>query len=221
MDKKVQTRINEKALPRIVVLLVILGSLTVAMGIKYGVDNHAKAVRAGENSERALTKIMALRRSSEIERTREHRDGISTEIGSGESSVELRQEFPVVFIDGTGYIGTLEIEEIDLILPVISTWEGDNLSKAPCRYFGCYPDDFVIAAHNYRSQFGGLSSLSLGDSIIFEDMNGNVFQYTVEALEIVGAYDSEKIIEGNPALTLFTCTDGGKMRFAVRCSLVS
>ena len=48
-------------------------------------------------------------------------------------------------------------------------------------------------------------------------MNGNVFFYTVEDLEVVPGTGTEEMISTEWDLTLFTCTYGGQDRYTVRC----
>ena len=78
----------------------------------------------------------------------------------------------------------------------------------------------VIAAHNYKRQFGKISHLKPGDTVTFTDVEDNVYRYEVQTTETLGAYDVEKMITGDWDLTLFTCTYGGQKRVTVRCSLV-
>ena len=127
-------------------------------------------------------------------------------------------EMPVLEIDGHDYIGTLEIPALDLSLPVMSQWSYPNLKLSPCRFSGsAYLDDLIIAGHNYTRHFGGLKHLSIGDEVLFTDADGHVFSYAVSELEQLGPNDVEELESGSWALTLFTCTLGGKFRVTVRC----
>jgi sortase A len=78
----------------------------------------------------------------------------------------------------------------------------------------------VIAAHNYESHFGLIKTLSIGDEVIFTDVDNNVFNYTVSDVTQLGPYDSDIMTTGDWDLTLFTCTIGGSYRVTVRCTLV-
>ena len=121
-------------------------------------------------------------------------------------------------VDGQKYIGVLRIPDLSLELPVISNWSYPNLKNAPCRYAGsAYMNNMVIAAHNYYSHFGHLKDLSPGDEVTFTDVDGNVFQYEVSALEILSPFAVEEMTSGDWDLTLFTCTVGGQSRVTVRC----
>ena len=95
----------------------------------------------------------------------------------------LDPELPVVEIDGNEYVGEISIPAIGIDLPVMSEWSYPRLKIAPCRQFGSSrTDDLVIAAHNYESHFGKLTSLTAGDSVTFTDMDGIVNEYVVKCL---------------------------------------
>ena len=127
-------------------------------------------------------------------------------------------EMPVKTIDGIDYIGTLSITVLQLELPVISDWSYPKLRKAPCRYSGSvYTGNLILAGHNYASHFGNLKKLWEKDTVLFTDMDGNVFCYEVAEQEILKPSDTEAMEEGDWDLTLFTCTPGGRSRVTVRC----
>lgn len=127
-------------------------------------------------------------------------------------------DMPKVKIDGTEYIGTLEIPSLRLKLPIISEWSYPNLKIAPCRYFGSvYLDNMVIAAHNYSSHFREIENLSIGDEVVFTDVDGNEFFYSVSAKEVLPPTAIEEMTSGEWNLTLFTCNSAGNFRIAVRC----
>ena len=124
-------------------------------------------------------------------------------------------------VDGIGYIGILELPSLSLKLPVISNWSSENGKIAPCRYSGSvYQNDLILCAHNYDSHFGKLELLEVGDSVKFTDMSGNELSYQVQQSQILDGTDVENIRKGDWDLTLFTCTPGGKQRYAVRCKRI-
>ena len=129
-------------------------------------------------------------------------------------------DMPVITSDGRDYIGVLEIPSVGIELPVISEWSMDGLKKAPCRYSGsAYLGDLVICAHNYRSHFGLLSRVAIGDELRFTDADGNVFAYEVAEVEVLRPDAIENMIRSEWDLTLFTCTLGGRTRLTVRCEM--
>lgn len=128
-------------------------------------------------------------------------------------------EMPVIAVDGRQYIGVVEIPALSLSLPVIGEWSNAGLKSAPCRYTGsAYRDDLIIAGHNYRSHFGRLKELRMGDSVQFTDTDGNEFSYVVTEIAVLDGTDVEEMQSGEWDLTLFTCTVGGTSRVTVRCA---
>lgn len=139
--------------------------------------------------------------------------------GEGEENhLYPNPDMPVLEIDGHRYVGRLTIPALGLDLPVLEEWSNANGKVAPCRYKGsAYTDDLIIAGHNYRSHFGTLKNLSIGEEIYFTDVDGNLFSYTVVALEILDGTAVEDMESGDWALSLFTCTYGGRTRLTLRC----
>lgn len=127
-------------------------------------------------------------------------------------------DMPVLRVDGREYIGYVEIPSLGLDLPVMSEWSYPNLKIAPCRYKGSvYMNDMILCAHNYERHFGGLKNLDVGDAVLFTDTEGNVFTFSVAALEQLEPFQGKEMASGDWDLTLFTCTLGGQHRVTVRC----
>lgn len=127
-------------------------------------------------------------------------------------------DMPTVEVDGNRYIGRVTIPALGLELPVMSQWSYPNLKIAPCRYQGsAYTGDLIIAGHNYRTHFGPLKNLGVGDTVLFTDADGNQFRYTVAQVENLAKTAVEEMASGDWDLTLFTCTLGGQTRVTVRC----
>lgn len=145
-------------------------------------------------------------------------DAIPDEVGVIEEK-ELDPVMPVVEIDGYGYVGYLDIEKIDLSLPVMNKWSYTRLRIAPCRQAGSSrTDDLVIAAHNYKAFFRRLKELEAGDEVIFTDMDGIVVRYEVAEKDTISPTDVEVVLESEYDLVLYTCTPGGAKRVAVFCN---
>ena len=126
---------------------------------------------------------------------------------------------PTITLDDRDYIGVLDIPALGRTLPVQGEWSDALLKYSPCLYKGDLYDGIIIAGHNYRSHFAGLSKLQAGDKITFTDVDGNVWNYTVAGTETIQGYDVAKMEDGDWDLTLFTCTYGGQQRYTVRCTL--
>ncbi len=124
----------------------------------------------------------------------------------------------VIMIDGHAYIGYLTVPSQSLELPILSEWSYPNLKIAPCCYYGSvYDDAFVLCGHNYRSHFGKLTNLFVGDMIQFTNVFGAVTEYRVVELESLRPTLVETMKTDVFDLTLFTCNLAGNARFTVRC----
>ena len=118
-------------------------------------------------------------------------------------------------------MGVLSIPVLGLELPVLTDWSHEKLKVAPCRYYGsCHEANFVIAAHNYRSQFGKLSKLKPKDLVFFTDVAGEVHCYEVVLMETLPGDATREMITSGFDLSLYTCTSGGSNRVTARCSAV-
>ena len=126
-----------------------------------------------------------------------------------------------VEIDGNLYIGYISIPALNMELPIMSNWSYAQLRIAPCRYNGSIRgEDLVLMAHNYKSHFGPISRLELGDEVFFTDMDGKITSYVVVGKDILDPTAVEVMTAGEYDLSLFTCTYGGASRVTVYCDLV-
>lgn len=127
-------------------------------------------------------------------------------------------DMPETEIDGNMYIGYAELPDRGISLPILSDWSYRGLRIAPCRYKGSvYMGDMIICGHNYRSHFGQFAEVTAGERVRFTDMWGNVFNYTVKAVETIPTKDVEAMEAGDWDLTLFTCNRSGRQRITLRC----
>lgn len=144
--------------------------------------------------------------------------GLDKTLPTDDEEMNYSGDMPTIEIDGYEYIGYLSIPSLGLELPVMSDWSYPQLRIAPCRYSGSiWSDDMVLMAHNYARHFGQLSRLSIGEEVIFKDVNGITITYEVMAIDTLNPTEVEDMTSGEYDLTLFTCTYGGKSRVTVRC----
>lgn len=197
--------------------LILIGTVLIlaAAGLfAYNTIEENKAKTFSENAVSVLEQQIVIKEYPEIFEN-------AAEAEFPDYMLNPEMDMPETEIDGTKYVGTLEIPKIGLKLPVISEWSYPNLKIAPCRYFGsAYLDNMVIAAHNYKSHFKEIENLSSGDIIIFTDMDGNMFSYSVAAREVLPPEAIEEMTNGEWDLTLFTCNTAGTFRVAVRCDKI-
>lgn len=138
------------------------------------------------------------------------------------SEICAEREMPTIKLDGYEYIGTLEIPSLNLSFAIMEEWSEDRLRMTPCRYSGSfYRDDMVIAGHNYGKHFSKIKSLPIDSEVVFTDVEGNVYEYTVSWMEIIKPEQVEEMVcktkDAQWDLTLFTCTIGGGDRYTLRC----
>lgn len=132
--------------------------------------------------------------------------------------VNPQMSMPKKTVDGKDYVGTVSFPVINITLPVMAQWSSENSKIAPCVYEGTpYKNNMIIAGHNYKTHFGPINNLNPGDSVVFKDMDGNIFNYEVIYTEIIDGSDEEGMKTGDWDMTLFTCTYSGSSRITVRC----
>ena len=199
-----------KASPGVLCVLLGVVLLLAALGL-YGYNRWEDAQAGAE----AQTVVQDLQEKV-VEQTQSAASAPAIDYSS------LDPELPVVELDGYEYVGYVSIPAIGIDLPVMSEWSYPRLKIAPCRQFGSSrTDDLVIAAHNYESHFGKLTSLTAGDSVTFTDMDGIVNEHVVNKVEVLDPHSVEEVEHSGYALVLYTCTYGGKTRVTVFCDRAS
>lgn len=175
--------------------LMVLGLVLLAAAGCLSARNRAEDLRAEAASTRALAVIDAL--------------------------IAAPSEPEAAASDDPGYLGRLTIPRLKLELPVWSQWSYENLKTAPCRYSGsAEAGDLVLLAHNYRTHFGPIRRLKPGDQVVFEDLDGRLFEYQVTAAAVAAPTDQPEVIAGLHNLKLITCTYGGEARLVVCCDFI-
>lgn len=189
----------------------LVGILMVVISLGIVCYNEVDDIRAGMSAEEKVVEIKSvieLKSSNESETV---------------DVVELEEdkEMSVVEIDGVGYVGYIDIPILELSLPVANGLSYEQLRETPCRYIGdIYNGDMIVCAHNYQRHFGLLKNLNIGDEIIFKDVNGVEYRYTINKSEVLDKYDVNGLKSGDWDLTLSTCTIGGEYRVVIRCELL-
>jgi len=125
---------------------------------------------------------------------------------------------PKIIVDGNAFCGRIAINKLGIELPIFDEWDYKRLKTAPCRYSGSInTNDIIIAAHNYKSHFGNLKQLQIGDEIIFIDPYGSAHYYITKEIVTLDGTAVTDMKSGDWDFTLFTCTKGGEQRVTVRC----
>ena len=192
------------------VVIISLGILCIIFACGLFVYNQITANRAFQHSLQTVEKLTEVISEEESEFPIDNYDRI----------------MPKVKVDGVDYIGIINIEDLELELPVSAVLDYGKLDKAPCLYSGSvYRDDMVIAAHNYENHFGRLSYLSIGSKINFTDVENNTYSYEVVNIETLSATQTDEMKTKTPTndwdLTLFTCNYSGSKRVTIRCARIN
>ena len=105
-------------------------------------------------------------------------------------------------IDGTDFVGLLEIPKYDSVLPVCDDW--GTPAKYPCRFNGSvYDHTMQIGGTSQKGQYDFFRDISVGDSVFFTDMEGNRFSYTVTDICYENNADQSILQRKDSSLTLF------------------
>ena len=109
---------------------------------------------------------------------------------------------PVLSIDGADFVGIIEMPRYGLELPVGANW--GYLTKHPCRLSGSiYDGTMQIGATSQKGQYDFYREISVGDSVIFTDVGGNRYTYTVTNLQYESHADQNVLKREESALTIF------------------
>jgi sortase A len=214
------------------IFLMIVGAMLVAAAVILAIYNYREDKAAGEAAESIMIELeQAIAENTKQQNTLEGSTDIAGQvqnnavtehvIANKDSLVSVSSDssdkHETLYVDDHYYVGIITLPELGIRLPVIDSYEGDNLSYAPCLYSGYVDSQMIICAHNFNSHFGRIKELAAGSVVIFTDIYGNDYRYNVMDIEIVPGNDSNKMEAGEWDLSLFTCTFDGSDRVTVRC----
>lgn len=119
-------------------------------------------------------------------------------------------------------LGILEIPKLKRKLPVLDRSQRSLLNISVCRFSGKVekkPIRLIIAGHNYRSHFGLIHTLEIGDVVLFRMPDGETYRYSVIRLETCHVSEKEAVHAGDDwDITMITCQKPERtMRHVVRC----
>ncbi len=148
------------------------------------------------------------------------------ETGESEEQTAISEEDAAIFAEGD-VIAILEIKVLGIRYPVVEGATSANLNVAIGHLTETagigQTGNCVLAGHNgsrYGEYFTHLNQISIGDTVTLIDKSGTVYTYEVQETSVIDPYDKSIKNQGEESeLTLFTCSQGGSMRFAVRCIL--
>ncbi len=192
------------------IILMTFGAMLVAAALSLAVYNIYTDKQAEKKSGTVLVKL-------EDEIAQRSDENINNNFISSNQNQDEIKDMETVSINSKNYIGIIDIPAIGIKLPVLSEWNYDNLDIAPCRYSGSIDDGLILAAHNYSGHFGKLKNLILDDEVYFIDINGRVYDFFVDHIEIIDGNQPDEMLAGDWDLSMFTCTFDGTERVTIRC----
>ena len=130
-------------------------------------------------------------------------------------------DMPVLELDGTDYVGTLDAPGFGVRLPVGSSWATGKLSVHPCRFWGsAYDGTLVIGGTGDKGQLDFCGKVNPGDQIRFTDMTGAEFDYQVAWVDRSDSAESQWLMKPEYDLTIFARDPYSLQYIAVRCELL-
>lgn len=205
------------------VILVVLGSVLVASALGLFLYNELEQMRASDSVNALMPQLAEAIRERQTEEEEEPEESVTVPMPTvAPVEQDWIQAMPVVEIDGHAYIGFLSIPSQEIEWPIMKDWDYEKLEIAPCRFTGSYfSDNLVIMGHNYRRHFRKITTMRVGDTVIFTDVDGQSITYEVVALDVLDPMAVEDMTAGEYDLTLFTCTYGGRSRLTIRCNRIA
>lgn len=108
----------------------------------------------------------------------------------------------VLSLDGTDYVGILEMPRFGSALPVGAQW--GKLTRHPCQLDGSiYDGSMQVGGTTQKGQYDFYREISVGDSVYFTDMEGNRYGYTVTGMRYAQHADQTALQREEADLTLF------------------
>ena len=109
---------------------------------------------------------------------------------------------PTLTLDGTTFIGILEMPQQGSALPVSADWGKPN--RQPCRFDGSlYDGSLVIGATSQNGQYDFYREINVGEDVYFTDMEGNRCAFTVTNIRYEKHADQTALNRKEADLTLF------------------
>ena len=116
---------------------------------------------------------------------------------------ERRDNTMSVFsVEGTNFVGILEMPKYGSALPVCADW--GKVSSYPSRFSGSvYDRTMKIGCTSQKGQYDFYRDISVGDTVLFTDVEGNRYTYAVTHLRYAKHADQTALQREEAALTLF------------------
>lgn len=200
-------------------VLMIIGAMLIAAALSLNYYNYFHEKQSTERMKTVLSDLKQAIPDSEKSTDSSSPFDIFDDSMTDSETAEPEQSEDIT-LDGNAYIGIITFPTLGQEFPVTRGWSYAAMNTAACQYSGRRVDnDLIICAHNYTGFFDKLDKLSSGDEVIFIDVYGRSYSYTVTNSELLSGWDSPSLVKGGGSdwdMTLFTCTWSGYSRVTVR-----
>ncbi len=133
----------------------------------------------------------------------------------GSTEIRYNTDMPMMNVDGYDYVGIIEIPSNKIKLPVYSSWNEIIAKSVPCRYCGSiYNNNMIVGGKNIEKNFGFLTTLNIGDQVIFIDTTGHLYSFKVVNITHNANFDTESFDDG---LFLFSYLNDISKYICVKC----
>jgi sortase A len=127
---------------------------------------------------------------------------------------------PALQLQGTDFLGLIEMPAYGVALPLGSSWNQGALNRHPCRFQGSvYDSSLIVGGSGTKGQFDIFGRMELGDKIRITDMTGAQFSYKVTDIDRRSHADMEIFREKERDLILFARDQETSNYILVRCLL--
>ena len=108
----------------------------------------------------------------------------------------------VLSVDETDFVGIVELPRYESVLPVCADW--GKTFNYPCRFSGSiYDGTMQIGATTQKGQYDFYRELSVGDAVIYTDVEGNRYTFAIASLRYEKHADQAALQHEDAPLTLF------------------
>lgn len=113
-------------------------------------------------------------------------------------------EMPRIELDGTDYVGLVEIPAYGVVRPIGAAWKKSRLFWVPCRYSGCaYDGSLIVGGSDRTGQLDCLRKMTVGDAIYVTDTVGTRYAYRVTDIVRTTDVSAERLASQAADLVVF------------------
>jgi LPXTG-site transpeptidase (sortase) family protein len=216
-----------KAHKRIERYITAVAVICLLLGTSIGIMHQVEAKKLADENMESIKKVESSMKAAEKSKITQSKDVTKKDTITDTRTEGISDEkkesknVPSVPQDGRNYYGIVEIPDLGIKLPVLSTYSDADMKTTPCVYAGdVLSNNLVIVGHNYDTQFGELNNISVPAKVTLHQMDGTLITYSAKSVEELNPDQIEEMISGDWDMTLFTCSYSGTKRVAIRCERV-